>query len=564
MKKRTITLFTFCKKSVIIKPKTRSAKMGGEKSIRRSVGGGVDMDNSFEYERRCDDVGADDLRMLCDRIHCSERFLPERSFSQLERSELIEINIVTEGSGVHCIFGRAIPCSAGDVYVLRPNVSHGYFVFDAQDTLSVRRLRFGVDDWLSGKFSKASNLRFCYGVFGDNAQVAYAVLNSETREMLHSVCASIESELDMKKEEWRASVSAYLSILLITIGRYVNRAIKNIPSLPPKEWRSVCAVLQTVSERYGDSRLTLESIANELYISQSQLSRIFKKAMGVSFSQHIKSVRLEHACELLLKGDVKIEEIVRLCGLRDVPTFYHSFRTYKNVTPSRYRALHNKKSNNKPKGEKIMIILGEISENLQKGKAKIVKEMVQQAIDEGCAPADILSEGLLHGMSIIGEKFKNNEVYVPEVLVAARAMNMGMQILKPHLAQSGEKAKGKVCIGTVQGDLHDIGKNLVRMMLEGKGLEVVDLGVDVPAEKFVQTAIENECQVICCSALLTTTMNVMADVVKAAEAAGVRDKIKIMVGGAPVSREYCEMIGADCYTTDAASAADAAVELCKR
>ena len=210
-----------------------------------------------------------------------------------------------------------------------------------------------------------------------------------------------------------------------------------------------------------------------------------------------------------------------------------------------------------------MSILAEISENLQKGKAKIVKELVQKALDEGYSPEKILNEGLLHGMGIVGEKFKNNEVYVPEVLVAARAMSMGAQILKPHLAEAGVKATGKVCIGTVQGDLHDIGKNLVKMMLEGKGLEVVDLGTDVPAETFVQTAIEQNCQVICCSALLTTTMNVMADVVKAAEAAGVRDKVKIMVGGAPVNQEFCDLIGADCYTVDAASAADAAVAFCK-
>ena len=210
-----------------------------------------------------------------------------------------------------------------------------------------------------------------------------------------------------------------------------------------------------------------------------------------------------------------------------------------------------------------MINLSEISENLQKGKAKAVKELVGQAIDEGYKPEDILEQGLLHGMGIIGEKFKNNEVYVPEVLVAARAMNAGAQLLKPLLAASGVVASGKVCIGTVQGDLHDIGKNLVKMMMEGKGLEVVDLGTDVAAETFVQTAIEQNCQVICCSALLTTTMDVMGDVVKAAEAAGVRDKVKIMVGGAPVNEDFCKSIGADCYTTDAASAADAAVALCK-
>ena len=210
-----------------------------------------------------------------------------------------------------------------------------------------------------------------------------------------------------------------------------------------------------------------------------------------------------------------------------------------------------------------MSIYNEISENLQKGKAKIVRELVEQAIDSGAKAEEILNEGFMHGMNIIGEKFKNNEIYVPEVLVAARAMNMGAQILKPYLAASGIQATGKVCIGTVQGDLHDIGKNLVKMMLEGKGLEVIDLGTDVPAEVFVKTAKEQNCQVICCSALLTTTMGVMADVVKCAEAEGIRDSVKIMVGGAPVNEAFCREIGADCYTSDAASAADAAVAFCK-
>ncbi len=210
-----------------------------------------------------------------------------------------------------------------------------------------------------------------------------------------------------------------------------------------------------------------------------------------------------------------------------------------------------------------MSIYTEISENLQRGKAKIVKELVTRAIEEGCPAAEILNEGMLSGMNIIGEKFKNNEVYVPEVLVAARAMNQGMQILKPHLIEDGVAAAGKVCIGTVQGDLHDIGKNLVKMMMEGKGLEVIDLGTDVAPETFVETAIHEGCQVICLSALLTTTMGVMADVVKAVEAAGIRDKVKIMIGGAPITEAYCREIGADRYTSDAASAADAAVELCR-
>lgn len=210
-----------------------------------------------------------------------------------------------------------------------------------------------------------------------------------------------------------------------------------------------------------------------------------------------------------------------------------------------------------------MSILSEISENLQKGKAKIVKELIKQAIDEGIPAQDILEQGLLAGIDVVGEKFKKNEVFVPEVLVAARAMNMGSELLKPLLAESGVEAIGRVCIGTVKGDLHDIGKNLVKMMMEGKGLEVVDLGTDVKPETYVKTAIDQNCQIICCSALLTTTMPVMGEVVKEAEKAGIRHKVKIMVGGAPVTETFCRQIGADKYTADAASAADAAVEFCR-
>lgn len=209
-----------------------------------------------------------------------------------------------------------------------------------------------------------------------------------------------------------------------------------------------------------------------------------------------------------------------------------------------------------------MSILTDISENMQRGKAKIVKELVQQAIDQGIPAQQILEEGLLSGMSVIGEKFKNNEIFVPEVLVAARAMNAGSELLKPLLMENGVKASGKVCIGTVRGDLHDSGKNLVKMMMEGKGLEVIDLGVDVAPETYVETAKNQGCQIICCSALLTTTMSVMGDVVKAAEAAGIRDKVKIMIGGASVTKAFCQQIGADKYTPDGATAADTAVALC--
>ncbi len=208
-----------------------------------------------------------------------------------------------------------------------------------------------------------------------------------------------------------------------------------------------------------------------------------------------------------------------------------------------------------------MVDLLEISAALQKGRAKVVKELVQQAMDEGISAKKILDEGLLSGMNIVGAKFKVNELYVPDVLVAARAMNVGTALLKPLLVADGVKAIGKVVIGTCKGDLHDIGKNLVKMMMEGKGFEVVDLGVDVSAEQFVTGALENDAQIIACSALLTTTMGEMANVVKVATEKGVRDKVTIMIGGAPVNESYRESVGADIYTPDAASAADEAAKI---
>jgi corrinoid protein of di/trimethylamine methyltransferase len=207
-------------------------------------------------------------------------------------------------------------------------------------------------------------------------------------------------------------------------------------------------------------------------------------------------------------------------------------------------------------------ILNEISENLQQGKAKVVKELVQKAIDDGIDVKKILEEGLLAGMSIIGGKFKNNEVYVPDVLIAARAMNAGSELLKPLLASSGIKAKGKVVLGTVKGDLHDIGKNLVRMMMEGKGLEVLDIGIDVPSEKFATAAIDTGAQIVACSALLTTTMGEMKNVLTALKDAGIRDKVTVMIGGAPINENFCKSIGADIYTPDAASAAEEAAKVC--
>ena len=199
-------------------------------------------------------------------------------------------------------------------------------------------------------------------------------------------------------------------------------------------------------------------------------------------------------------------------------------------------------------------LLTQIKEALMKGKANDVKALTQKAVEAKIPVGEILDKALIGGMSVIGEKFKNNQVYVPEVLIAARAMNSAMEILKPLLKDSDVKSKGVVCIGTVKGDLHDIGKNLVRMMLEGAGYDVIDLGVNVDAQKFIQCIKEKSPNIVAMSALLTTTMGAMKSTIDAIKAEGLN--VKTIVGGAPLTASFAKEIGADGYAPDAASAVD--------
>lgn len=206
-----------------------------------------------------------------------------------------------------------------------------------------------------------------------------------------------------------------------------------------------------------------------------------------------------------------------------------------------------------------MSILQEMQEAVISGNAGKVKECAEKAVAEGIEVSAILNDGLIAGMNVIGVRFKNNEVYVPEVLVAARAMHAGMAVVKPLIADAGIQEKGTVVIGTVKGDLHDIGKNLVMMMLEGAGYKVIDLGIDVPSGKFIQAVEEHKPQIVGLSALLTTTMTQMKATVEQLQP--YRDHVKVMVGGAPVTQKFADEIGADAYAPDAASAVDKAKEL---
>lgn len=204
----------------------------------------------------------------------------------------------------------------------------------------------------------------------------------------------------------------------------------------------------------------------------------------------------------------------------------------------------------------------EVAQLVEMGKVKLVAAAVQAALDEGCSAEDILNHGMIDAMDVVGEKFRKNEIFAPEMLIAAKAMKKGVEVLKPHLASGAEGALGKLIIATVAGDLHDIGKNLVAMMIESAGFEVIDMGVDVPAEKIVQCYRDNpDTKIIALSALLTTTMPSLRDTVAVLNGSDFRDKIKVMVGGAPITQAFADEIGADGYSADAASAAALAKQL---
>lgn len=208
--------------------------------------------------------------------------------------------------------------------------------------------------------------------------------------------------------------------------------------------------------------------------------------------------------------------------------------------------------------ESGMELLEQISEKLQKGRGREVEALIKQALGEGLSAETILNDGLISGMGVVGEKFKTGELYLPEVMMAARTMDNAVKVLKPALTASGVEPIGRAVICTVKGDKHDIGKNLVKMMIEGAGISCEDLGVDVSADKVVDAVKRTDASIVCLSSLLTTTMGEMKTVIKALEDAGLRDKVKVLVGGAPLSQKFADEIGADAYTPDAASCAELA------
>ena len=286
-----------------------------------------------------------------------------------------------------------------------------------------------------------------------------------------------------------------------------------------------------------DDELVLDHI--NLYINDSE----FLTLLGPSGCGKTTTLRIIGGFTTPTSGDVTFDGV----RINDVPPHKRQI----NTVFQKYALFPH------------LDVFENIARALERGQQKKLLSLCQQALDEGCRPSDILSRGMIVGMNRLGEAFSANRAFVPEMLMAARCMSAATELLKPLMVGEGTEPVGRVCLGTVKGDMHDIGKNLVRIMMEGSGIEVFDLGVDTSAEQFVSTAVENHCGVIACSSLLTTTMEEMREVVKLVHERGLQNQIKVMVGGAPISQSFCDEIGADYYAKDASAAAREAVKILK-
>ena len=288
--------------------------------------------------------------------------------------ELMEITLVCEGSGVYRTLTTAAPCKENDIFVIHTNIPHGFSCTEENSGLWLKRLYFDPNDWFDGEISDPAQPRYCYGVFQRNVTTAYARLDGQTRETIAALWDRITDEQKEKSAEWQAAARSNLILLMIAVARYINRAIKTAMEAPTKECHFASSVQAIVNERFGDSSLTLEYIADSLYLSKSYLSRLFKRATGKSYSEYLSHVRVENACRLLTETDMTVESIAQHCGLRDIPSFYRLIHAHTGVTPNQFRKAHksgfaiSRNADGKSKD-----ILQEISENVQTGKAEYIK-----------------------------------------------------------------------------------------------------------------------------------------------------------------------------------------------
>lgn len=493
--------------------------------------------------------------LFCNMAISDEIYNPNFNLSKLHLHEFVEFSFVLEGSGYHRIWNDVVECKKGDVYIINTGVPHGYFAKSKDEMPTICNILIDPQRLFEGEVGQMESPRFCYGIFKQNPFVAFKHLKSDEYKKIKSLYQNVWNEIIHKQEEWEPLATAYLKELLITMMRYMTVEQMNYSNLQSEKSNLITSAMRLVMENCFDQGFNLKSVAKTLFISEAHLSRVFYQMSGQYFSDCVRNIRLKKACQLLENTDLTNEEIVAECGLKDVPSFYRLFKQQMSLTPNQYRK--------KFKGSTEQDFVQEIAFSMKDGDPERTKDFVKRAMEQGVPAQDILNDGLIKGMNLVGEKFKNGEIYIPEVLVASKIINACVQLIKPLLPEAETKNNGKVVIGTVKGDIHDIGKNLVKMMMEAKGLEVIDLGTNVSAENFIQTAINENCQVVCCSALLTTTMGVMTDVVKYAIEQNVRHKIKILVGGAPVTEVFRNSINADAYADNAMTAAELAFELCK-
>ena len=244
---------------------------------------------------------------------------------ELYKSDYLEVGVVVSGVGVHCLDHKIIPCKTGDLYIIPPEIAHGYYLADQDGELTVRKLVFKVDEWFFGDASIRGNSRYCYGVFKDGGGIAYAMLNSKMRETVTSIIDSLEREMSDKEDDRETVINTYLVQLFSFISRYINRSLKNF-RVDSDEWDIASSAMRIIDEEFSDNTLSLGIIASRLFISTSNLCRLFKAQSGRLYSEYLRDVRLSYAAKLLEETDYTVERIVAECGIRDVSSFYRNFR----------------------------------------------------------------------------------------------------------------------------------------------------------------------------------------------------------------------------------------------
>jgi len=516
-------------------------------------------------------------KYLQDTPACIDRYIYKRTvpaaaaqgLSSLHEHQFIEISYVEKGSGLHRIWNESSVMEPGALVILNAAVPHGFFSDSDTEPLIVRSLFYDIQDLYGNEITEIGGDKYLFGLFAKNNFVVSLSLKPKYLKTVSQKFDEIELETEEKKLDWKDVIRSQIALLLLQLKRlavYSSFQQTNTQNNTPENTILVSEVLRLVQEHYADPLFSMKNVSELLHISSSSISRSFRDITGKYFSDYLCFYRIRQAVSLFTETELSNEEASFACGYSDLHSFYKQFKQLIGTTPGDFR---KQKDSHLPllteeTANSSSILYMEIFEKMQQGKRKEIVALVTQALEEGLPPDEILSEALVKGMNTLGNKFQTNEVFVSEVLGAANAMNTCMEILKPYLSASVLPTPGRAIICTVKGDIHNIGKNLVRLMLEAEGIECIDLGVDVPPAAVVDAVREHHVNLVCISALLTTTMSEMEAVVKEAEAKGIREKVFIMVGGAPIKQEFCDKIGADCYTSDAASASEAALAYLKQ